>query len=1064
MTRRRNYMDWHTMNHDAFAQKIAKNICEHNQVIDLDLQGNENEYVIKGRVNVWGSEYYPEIRVDEKEMDYHCNCNWNKSSVCPHAIALIYQINQNQVKEIPYTYHNDKIEKIANAKQAYVMKKRIEQLKRATQVSKKLIEKHKTLYQNEIQVAIPQKKVHLEMSIASGGLNPTIEYKVGNERMYVVQNIEEFIQRINQSEYHSYGKQLGFVHKETMFDEFSQQQIQWMKTASYLNHSYYYYDSNRYLHLNEDNLDQFYALYESQQNSNFICKKRDKKLELKFEQYDDFMICSLVSNIKKYIFAKKNLYEFVNKKGFYTINCIELDNEGKVLTLIKQLIEQDIVISKDELFDFYKYILRDIEDYFSFQGLPEFTTLHIEKILLYGDVNEKDEVTFRLEYIDESQQRLPGFDHSAILDQKSEIVEEYLKLSSNRIERNIAYFDLNQTETYQFLEDGLTYLHQYCEIYISDALKRIHSNQKYSITVGIRFDGNLLSLNIESADIPKSELGDVLAQYRRKRKFYRLKNGQVISLNSEALEELDSMVEQYQIDPNKLSEKEINLDAYRMFSIQEDSQNFQNLSFERKKTFEKAIDSFSKIKMDTIEIPKNFKDILRDYQKDGVRWMKLLKEYHFSGILADDMGLGKTLQVIALIEDSTSKKPSLVVCPSSLVYNWKDEVLKFTHHLDVECIAGNREQRKELVATTKAKLLITSYDYMRRDEELYENKKFDYVILDEAQYIKNQKTKNAQSVKKLNADHRLALTGTPIENTLAELWSIFDFLMPGYLYNYHYFQSHYEADIIRNDVDKKLALKKLVTPFILRRNKKDVLKELPDKVEKTQIIPFSEEESKLYFAHMAQVNEQLAEMLNMEQVDKIAILAMLTRLRQLCCEPRLVYENIYKPSSKLNACIEIIQNLKENHQKVLLFSSFTSMLDLIEEELQQSNISYYKLTGKTSKEERRELVHQFQNDDTTVFLISLKAGGTGLNLTAAQAVIHYDPWWNVSAQNQATDRAYRIGQEKNVQVFKLVMKDSIEEKILLLQERKKELADTFVENNEGSLANMSKEDIMELFK
>lgn len=353
---------------------------------------------------------------------------------------------------------------------------------------------------------------------------------------------------------------------------------------------------------------------------------------------------------------------------------------------------------------------------------------------------------------------------------------------------------------------------------------------------------------------------------------------------------------------------------------------------------------------------------------------------------------------------------------------------------------------------------------MRRDYQLYDKILFEYVILDEAQYIKNQKTKNAISVKTLKAKHKLALTGTPIENILAEIWSIFDFLMPQYLYSYHYFRKQFENDIVKNfDHEKTQRLQQLVSPFILRRNKKDVLKELPDKIEKTQLIPFNEEERQIYFANLAQVNQDLQKIFQMEKVDQIAVLALLTRLRQICCEPRLLYENIENTSSKMKACLDLIINFKANHQKVLLFSSFTSVLDMISDECIANHISFYKMTGTTSKEERRKLVEGFQNGEVDVFLISLKAGGTGLNLTAAQAVIHYDPWWNVSAQNQATDRAYRIGQEKNVLVYKLVMKDSIEEKIMALQEKKKELSDVFVENHQGSLASMSKEEILELF-
>ena len=361
-------------------------------------------------------------------------------------------------------------------------------------------------------------------------------------------------------------------------------------------------------------------------------------------------------------------------------------------------------------------------------------------------------------------------------------------------------------------------------------------------------------------------------------------------------------------------------------------------------------------------------------------------------------------------------------------------------------------------------VIITSYDYLRRDIDLYEKINFHTVILDEAQYIKNPKTRNAISVKRLKSKQRFALTGTPIENSLAEMWSLFDFLMPHYLYHYSYFLEHYERPIVKeHDEEKQARLKQMITPFILRRNKKDVLKELPAKIEKTMYFHFNEEEEKLYLSSLVQVNKTLQEKLNLNQLGRIDVLAMLTRLRQLCQEPRLLYENISEPSSKLKGCMELIHSLKDNNQKILLFSSFTSVLHLIEEQCQKEHVSYYLLDGSIPKEKRKEMVDAFQTNQTTLFLISLKAGGSGLNLTAAQAVIHYDPWWNMSAKNQATDRAHRIGQSETVQVFSLIMKNSIEEKIMKLQNQKKNLADTFVEENHGSISTMSIEDIQSLF-
>jgi len=511
----------------------------------------------------------------------------------------------------------------------------------------------------------------------------------------------------------------------------------------------------------------------------------------------------------------------------------------------------------------------------------------------------------------------------------------------------------------------------------------------------------------------------------------------------------------------------IDLDLFRAFSINERAENDHSLiHFNRSDIFTDVIKRFENIDTSSYEMTSRYDELLRDYQKYGYQWLRTLSDYGFGGILADDMGLGKTLQVISLLDQNkTDGQISMVVAPASLILNWEDEVKKFAPSLAAVSVYGTAKARKAIIENARDyELLITSYDYIRRDVELYQDIQFDYVILDEAQYIKNQKTKNAHTVKELRGTHRLVLTGTPIENSLAELWSIFDFLMPGYLYPYAYFVREYERPIVKDkDEQKQLALKKLISPFILRRRKTDVLKELPDKIETTMPIEFSEDEKKLYLANLSQVNMELQDKLKMDQTSAIAILAMLTRLRQICCEPRVLYENIAQPSSKMVACMELIKQLRENGKKVLLFSSFTSVLDLLHAELDAVGISHYTLTGATDKVKRRELVAKFQEDDTDVFLISLKAGGTGLNLTAAEAVIHYDPWWNMSAQNQATDRAHRIGQEKTVQVFKLIMKDSIEEKIQTLQEAKKDLADAFVEGNDGTITSMSKEDIMALF-
>lgn len=436
---------------------------------------------------------------------------------------------------------------------------------------------------------------------------------------------------------------------------------------------------------------------------------------------------------------------------------------------------------------------------------------------------------------------------------------------------------------------------------------------------------------------------------------------------------------------------------------------------------------------------------------------------------------GKTIQILSVILDyvkNTEKtKASLVVCPSSLSLNWQNEADKFANNLKTLVIKGTLTDRKrQIKEIDKYDLVITSYDLLKRDIELYEklDYNFRFVIADEAQYLKNSNTQNAKSIKKIKADTRYALTGTPIENSLAELWSIFDFIMPGYLFSYRKFKNTYEMPIIKGEDENAMQkLKMLIEPFVLRRTKKEVLKELPDKTVTVLNNEMCEEQRNLYINYLAEAKQEVAEKvkLNGYEKSKMQILAALTRLRQICCHPSLFINGYNEGSSKLEQCMEIIKEAVKSGHKILLFSGYTSMFEIIEKELNNEQIKYLKLTGSTKVDERIKMVDEFnQNSEIQVFLISLKAGGTGLNLTGADMVIHYDPWWNLSTENQATDRAYRIGQKNNVQVYKLITKNSIEEKIYELQEKKSKLADNMLATNTVFVNKLTKDDILKLFE
>jgi SNF2 family DNA or RNA helicase len=488
----------------------------------------------------------------------------------------------------------------------------------------------------------------------------------------------------------------------------------------------------------------------------------------------------------------------------------------------------------------------------------------------------------------------------------------------------------------------------------------------------------------------------------------------------------------------------------------------------RKSSFKALIDSIASPDEHDFECPKALRHILRDYQLIGFQWLKTLAKFGFGGILADDMGLGKTLQTIAFImsEYELGQRPTLIITPTSLVYNWSEEIHKFLPDLDVLIIDGQPQIRESLIETCMDyPIVITSYPLIRRDATHYESIQFNYCIIDEAQHIKNPKSLNAMSVKQIHANGYFALTGTPIENHLTELWSIFDFVMPKLLFNHQKFTNVYEVPITRDqNATALLQLKKTIRPFILRRLKSEVLTELPEKIETKLVATLSDDQKKLYLAHLEEAKSTLHNEIanNTFKQNQLKILSMITRLRQICCHPAMFIEDYKGDSGKLDLVMELIEDSIESGHKILLFSQYTSMLAIIRKKLEAINIKYAYLDGKVPSLQRKDVIHDFNHGDIPIFLISLKAGGTGLNLTTADIVIHYDPWWNPAVEDQATDRAYRIGQEKNVQVFKLIAKGTIEEKIFNLQQKKKALANSVIESGETFITSMTSDDIMDL--
>ena len=614
---------------------------------------------------------------------------------------------------------------------------------------------------------------------------------------------------------------------------------------------------------------------------------------------------------------------------------------------------------------------------------------------------------------------------------------------------------------YRLLDEGMEEFRSLGEIRLSGSVKTLTIRRPPEISMGVSVSDGWLTLTVDTGDLTGGELLKVLDAYTQKKKYYRLKNGEFLKLSDDGFMIIETIREGLSLGKAELAKKNILLPSFRALYLDQALREDGHISLKRDSGYKALIRGMKSVEDSDYDVPSSFTGELKAYQKTGYRWLRTLDHWGFGGILADDMGLGKTIQVIALLLSAAQEGTSLIVCPASLIYNWEHELYRFAPSLKTATAAGTMSERQELLERMgEYQVVITSYELLKRDQEWYEKQKFRFQIIDEAQCIKNAATKSAKAVKAVRARTRFALTGTPVENHLGELWSIFDYLMPGFLFSYQKFRKLYEIPVVKEGNETAASnLRRLIGPFVLRRLKRDVMKELPEKVEKIVYSAFSGEQKKLYGASVLRLKEEVE-----SGEEKFKILSGLTRLRQICCDPSLCYENYRGGSAKLDTCMDVIAGAVPAGHRILLFSQFSSMFPLMEKRLSESGIDSFTLTGSTPKEERNRLAARFNAGEAQVFLISLKAGGTGLNLTGADFVILYDPWWNAAAENQASDRAHRIGQRRQVTVVRLISKGTVEENILRLQESKRELADRIVTTGTVSLAGLNREEILRLLE
>lgn len=1039
--------------------------------------------------------YETKILVDEAAdqlLDYSCDCPaaHRFSGPCKHAIALgLDYIERPNL----YEGHDETKHVATSAPVANFLDRNQRNL---PVVSAGPVEPPATL----------QLKPTLVTSLASGEM--FVRFHISGSRGgYVVKNLGDFVDDVRAANVVSYGKKLTAVHDEMAFEPDSWDLVQWLVRAVQNRRSYAaervygrYYggvgarsgaSTARELRLSAPELDEFIALHKGRsldllierdyeagtsraqagELRNFLVEEGDPDVQLEVKDTGD--------GTYELVRSDGGLGFFVSEQHAYALQNDKLLICSPRIFELKDFIqtvycssESRLSLSAEDAPRFAATVLPQLQKNLGTTApaaLEALKPVACELIFLLDHVNGLVTLAIIACYGDQKVPLYPAR-HDSNRDLRRDLVAEASarQLASRYFVPNVAAvvhdaaWTLSSRDTEalaRLVFSGLGRMRVAGELHTTPAFDQLISFARPVIHWGATVDSGLIRLSVSADDLPLSELYALLASYRKRKSYHRLRDGSLLDISHLDLSEAAALVDELGISAGQLGTGNVELPSYKAFLL-----NSILHEEDKDQSFEQWIEDFENINPATYVAPAALAQTLRPYQLRGFQWLSALSDMGFGGILADEMGLGKTVQMISLLLARRGRGRSLVVCPASLVYNWQEEFAKFAPDMDIAVVAGTAQQRFMQRHEMGHEVLITSYDLLRRDIEDYVDETFQCVILDEAQYVKNHQTLAARAVKTLKARHRFALTGTPVENRLSELWSIFDFLMPGLLGSYERFRERYEQPIVAGDAEIAARLKAAVGPFILRRLKREVLLDLPDKLETPIFARMEDEQSKLYHAH-----EQALRLSLEKQSDagwnkkKMQVLTELMRLRQLCCDPRLVYDDYRGDSCKIDMIWDLISTSIDAGAKLLVFSQFTSFLSLIADKLDKEQVSFFELTGSTPKDERIRLVGEFNRDDTPVFLISLRAGGTGLNLVGAQVVIHADPWWNVAAEDQATDRAHRIGQRSDVTVYKVICKGTIEERIVALQAKKADLADAIVGTGGGmGLASLAREDLIDL--
>ncbi len=992
------------------------------------------------------------ISIDKEDniINFSCSCNYRniKNDNCKHIVSsyifFINQLKNNLKAKISYnfdaldTMHNFKFENILSNADKY--------------------------------------RLHYCININSTN-DIRLDLGIILNKVYPISNIQKFLECILKSADYNINKNINLSFTEGDFEISDNLFINMMLDI------YSLYDSNcilnsvfcnQYIILNERLFHSFMKIINEKE---FSIKFDDKKFYERKRIDEDLDISPIISsddnnninlhlNISNiinlfddspYFYFDGNIYN-TSKRFIQNYNCLKsiiTDNNTSYFTIDENSKNKFLNNVIPKFSRYFKLKIDYLNKNTYVKCNPRFyidrtsnDTIIIKPVFNYGELN--------INPLDTSQ-----LNTSILRDYEKE--NKILVMLNNLCEyqNSIYYFINSPKKILEFKNLGIHNLKELGEIYYTKNFKeyKLISSSSYKTSFDIS-ENNLLNISFSFDGITNEELYVAIKNIRKGEQYLKLKDKGILNLDNAYLNEINNILIDLDINEEYLKGDSLKVSKLHAFYLNDMySESFRSLGeLNKNANFLSIVSKLTNAKNIDVSPPMNLALSLRNYQIEGFKWLKTLKEYNFSGILADEMGLGKTIQTIAFLQkefENNSLQNSIIICPKSLIYNWFDEIKKFAPGLKVLIYSGNKSLRLQLIETFHMyDIILTSYGIIQKDILQLKDKKFNICIIDEAQNIKNKISKNTLSLKELRINHKFALTGTPIENSIDELWSIFDFLMPGYLYSYSKFKSIYSKCDNINNLNKKIS------PFILRRLKKNVLTELPPKIETKIMVELNEEQKKLYYSYVEKFKNDFEK--NTDVNLKFKILSALTRLRQICCEPKIILNEYNHGSSKMEILMEILENNIKNNKKVIVFSNFTSVLNIIKTLLIKNNIRYTYLDGSTPAKERIDIVNKFNKDDSNVFLISLKAGGFGLNITSVEIVVHFDPWWNNAVENQATDRAHRIGQKNVIQVIKLITKGTIEEKIFDIQHKKNTLIKSIIKDNELDYNLISKMSIDEL--